>query len=59
MSVRDILIVAVIGLIMYPLICVTVSTCTEIIFSRKEKHIGWIFDAISKKLTKKKDEDKE
>ena len=46
MSVKTLLCVAAIGLIVYTIICVIFSTCVEMCFHRKEKHMIWCSEQI-------------
>lgn len=56
LSLRDILCIAAIGMILFPLLSITFSCCTEIWFNRKEKHMVWCADKIVERGKKKNEQ---
>lgn len=46
MTVLDILSYGALSLILFPIISITINTCIEFWFKRKEKHLEWIAEKI-------------
>lgn len=56
MTVLEILSIGAVGIIMFPIISITFSCCTEIWFNRKEKHMCWCADKIVERGKKKNEQ---